>query len=172
MRTKLFLLVVFSLLISTSFAQQNSPWKDWSWLMGEWRGEGGGQPGQGGGTFSFKTDLDGKILIRKSHSEYPAAGNSPATIHDDLMIVSLNFSGNPTKAIYFDNEGHTISYAITYAPNTIVLTSEKIQSMPVFRLTYTLLDKQMVNTKFEMSQDGEKFMTYVEGKSIQTNGLR
>lgn len=165
MRTKFFLLLVFSFLISTSFAQQNLPWKDWSWLIGEWQGEGGGQPGQGGGTFSFNTDLDGKILVRKSHSEYPASGNRPATIHNDLMIVSLDYSGVPTKAIYFDNEGHTINYTISYAPNTIVLISEKIANAPVFRLTYTLLDNQMVNTKFEMSRDGEKFMTYVEGKS-------
>ena len=169
MRAKFFLLIVFSLLISTTFAQQNSTWKDWSWLIGEWRGEGGGQPGQGGGTFSFKTDLDGKILVRKSHSEYPASGNRPATIHDDLMIVSLDYSGNPTKAIYFDNEGHTINYRISYAPNTIVLTSGKMANVPVFRLTYTLLDTEMVNTKFEMSQDGEKFMTYVEGKSKKVN---
>lgn len=169
MRIKFFFFLVFSLSFSTTFAQQNSTWKDWSWLIGEWRGEGGGQPGQGGGTFSFKTDLDGKILVRKSHSEYPASGNRPATIHDDLMIISLDYSGNPTKAIYFDNEGHTINYSISYAPNTIVLTSEKMANVPVFRLTYTLLDTQMVNTKFEMSQDGEKFMTYVEGKSKKVN---
>ena len=81
------------------------------------------------------------------------------------MIVSLDYSGNPSKAIYFDNEGHTINYSITYTANTIVLLSEKIQNVPIFRLTYTLLDKQTVNTKFEMSQDGEKFMTYIEGKS-------
>ncbi len=165
MRTKFFLLIAFSFLISTTFAQQNSPWTSWSWLVGEWKGEGSGQPGQGGGTFSFQTDLDGKIIVRKSHSEYPASGNRPATIHDDLMIVSLDCSGNPTKAIYFDNEGHTINYTISYAPNTIVLTSEKMPNVPVFRLTYSLLDNQMVNTKFEMSQDGEKFTTYVEGKS-------
>lgn len=160
-----FFLIAFSFLISDSMAQQNFPWTSWAWLIGEWKGEGSGQPGQGGGTFSFQTDLDGKILVRKSHSEYPASGNRPATIHDDLMIVSLDYSGNPTKAIYFDNEGHTINYTISYAPNTIVLTSGKIPNSPVFRLTYSLLDNQMVNTKFEMSQDGGKFMTYLEGES-------
>ena len=45
------------------------------------------------------------------------------------------------KAIYFDNEGHTMNYSITYTANTIVLLSEKIQNVPIFRLTYTLLDK-------------------------------
>ena len=133
--------------------------------MGNWEGEGSGQPGQGGGTFSFKPDLDQKILIRKSHSEYPATANKPQIIHDDLMVVYLDNSGNPWKAIYFDNEGHTINYSITYAEKSIALTSDKTPNTPVFRLTYSLLDDATVNTKFEMSRDGEKFMTYIEGKS-------
>ena len=45
------------------------------------------------------------------------------------------------------------------------LTSEKNPNAPIFRLTYTLLDDNTVNTKFEMSQDGENFMTHIEGKS-------
>lgn len=114
MKTKLFSLIIFFILSFNSFAQQNSPWSNWLWLIGEWKGEGSGQPGQGDGTFSFKTDLDGKILVHKSHSDYPASGNRPAVVHDDLI-----------------------------------------------------LDDQTVNTKFEMSQDGEKFMTYIEGKSTK-----
>jgi hypothetical protein len=169
MKLKFFFLLAFSLLILNSFGQTISVWSNWSWLIGEWKGEGSGQPGTGGGTFSFQTDLDGKILVRKSHSEYPAQGTLPATIHDDLMIVSLDYTGNPTKASYYDNEGHTINYSITYASNTVVLLSEKIPNVPTFRLTYTLLDNQTVNTKFEMSQDGEKFMTYIEGKSKKMN---
>jgi len=165
MKSKFILLTIFLALVINSFAQQNSKWTNWSWLIGEWKGEGSGKPGQGGGTFSFTTDLDGNILIRKSHSEYPASASRPAVVHDDLMIVSLDFTGNPTKAIYFDNEGHTINYSITYAPKTIVLISDIIPNVPVFRLTYTSLDDQSVNTKFEMSQDGITFMTYIEGKS-------
>lgn len=169
MKTKLVIVFILLNFVSSSFAQQNSPWSNWSWLTGEWKGEGSGQPGAGGGTFSFQTDLDGKIMVRKSHSEYPANGNRPATIQDDLMIVSLDYTGNPTKAVYFDNEGHTINYTVTYAPKTIVLLSDKILNIPVFRLTYSLLDNQMVNTKFEMSQDGEKFIIYIEGKSVKVN---
>ena len=33
------------------------------------------------------------------------------------------------------------------------------------RLTYTPIESETVNTKFEMSQDGEKFIIYIEGKS-------
>ena len=165
MKGKLILTVTLFGLLTACFGQQNSTWDKWNWLIGEWSGEGSGQPGQGGGTFSFKPDLDKNILVRKSHSEYPATADKPKVIHDDLMIVYLDFAGSPSKAIYFDNEGHTINYSIDYADGSVVLTSEKIQNVPVFRLIYTLLDKETVNTKFEMSQDGEKFMTYIEGKS-------
>jgi len=165
MRTKITLTVALFGLLTTCLAQSNSTWDKWSWLAGEWVGEGSGQPGQGGGTFSFKPSLDNKILVRESHSEYPAAGSKPQIIHNDLMIIYPDYSGNPVKAIYFDNEGHTINYSISYADKLIALTSDKIPGVPVFRLTYTLLENEIVNTKFEMSQDGEKFTTYIEGKS-------
>lgn len=165
MKTKLILTIVIAGFFMTCSGQRNSTWDKWNWLMGEWVGQGSGQPGQGGGTFSFKPELDQNILVRKSHSEYPETASKPKVIHDDLMIVYMDQTGNPTKAIYFDNEKHTISYSITYSDHSIVLTSDKIPNVPVFRLTYTLLDLETVNTKFEMSQDGEKYFTYIEGKS-------
>lgn len=168
MRSICIAVTISILFISQVYSQEKSTsWSKWTWLIGEWQGEGNGQPGQGGGKFSFQTDLDGKILVRKSHTDFPASGNRPAFSHTDLMIVSLDYSGNPTNAIYFDNEGHTINYTISYPENAVVLQSEKVPNVPVFRLTYTLLDSKTVNTKFEMSQDGEKFMTYIEGKSIK-----
>ena len=159
------LTIVLLALASSCFAQQNINWDKWSWLLGEWKGEGSGQPGQGGGTFSFSFDLDKKIIVRKSHSEYPATANKPKIVHDDLLIAYSDMAGNPSKAIYFDNEGHTINYTIRYAENTIIFISDKTPNVPVFRLTYQLLDWNNINTKFEMSQDGETFTTYIEGKS-------
>ena len=150
--------------VSIAFGQQDSTWVKWNWLIGEWIGEGSGVPGQGGGQFSLLPDLDRKILVRKNHAEYPATKDKPAVIHDDLMIAYTSSPGKPEKAIYFDNEGHTIQYTVATTNKSIVFTSDKVQSAPVFRLTYELLDGGMINVKFEMSRDGEKFMTYTEGK--------
>jgi hypothetical protein len=110
---------------------------------------------------------DKKILVRKNHSEYPAAKDKPEIIHDDLMVVYLDYKENPDKTIYFDNENHVINYSISYTENTITLTSLKSGEMPVFRLTYYLIDKDILNVKFEMSQTGETFQTYTEGKCIR-----
>lgn len=169
MRTKILFIIAFLTITTVAFGQQKTVWNNWSWLMGEWVGEGSGQPGQGGGTFSFSYELDKNVIVRKSHSEYPAAEKKPAVIHDDLMIVYPDVKENSSQAIYFDNEGHVIHYRVTYSDKSITFTSEKTDNAPVFRLVYALLDSGMVNTKFEMSRDGVKFFTYLEGKSKKVN---
>ena len=157
--------LIFSLFLISGICtgQPKEKWDKWDFLSGTWIGEGSGQPGQGGGTFTFSYDLDQNILIRKSHTEFPAANGRPASVHDDIMVVYPESGG--FNSVYFDNESHVINYKVTFSEHSVVLTSEKKGNMPVFRLTYEPLDDNTVNVKFEMSQDGEKFMTYLEGKS-------
>jgi hypothetical protein len=133
--------------------------------MGAWKGEGAGKPGQGEGTFAFSFDLNGEIIVRRSHSEYPATQNKPDVMHDDLMIIYPDPSGTNDRAIYFDNEGHVINYIVTFLDKSVVLTSEKTENGPAFKLTYSPIGSDSVYTIFEMSQDGKTFVTYVEGKS-------
>ncbi len=157
-------LVIFLLILaSCSLAQQDTAWQKWNWLIGEWVGEGNGVPGQGSGEFSLQPDLDGKVLIRRSHSEYPATKDKPLVVHDDLMIISPVSSSQPEKANYFDNEGHTIDYSATHTDSSIVFNSIN-PKMPLFRLTYVLLDKNTIDVIFEMSTDGQHYKKYTEGK--------
>src|SRR5258707_656283 len=85
----------------------------WAALVGEWAGEGGGNPGNGSGTSSFQFDLQKQVLVRRSHSEYPASGGRPATVHDDLMVIYPG-TGQESRAMYFDNEGHAIEYTAAW----------------------------------------------------------
>lgn len=166
MKIKIFLALVLFGLATTLQAQQSQQGiEKWNWLISEWKGEGAGQPGQGAGSFTFSYNLDSKIIERKAHTEFPATADKPKAVHDDLLFVYTDFSGNLSKAIYFDNEGHTINYTVSYQDKNIIFQSEKIENMPIFRLTYTPIDSETVNTKFEMSRDGQTFTTYIEGKS-------
>ncbi|HCW07863.1 MAG TPA: hypothetical protein DGG95_10930 [Cytophagales bacterium] len=151
---------------STCFAQQPSYLDKWQWLVGEWKGEGDGEPGKGKGSFTFLPELDKKIILRKNHSEYPATKDKPKIIHDDLMIVYPDASGS-SVAIYFDNEGHVINYKVLHADSTVVMQSDKQNSSPVFKLTYRLLKDKSINVKFEISRDGENFTTYTNGRCIK-----
>lgn len=165
---------VFATILGMSFllavhAQNEPGLEQWQWLLGKWEGEGSGKPGQGKGYFSFEYILNNKVIERKSHSEYPSQDKSSLLIHDDLMLIYPDSSGSPCKAIYFDNEGHVINYMIGYSDQSIIFVSEKRSQSPVFRLTYTKLNDGMLNTKFEFSQDGGHFSTYIEGKSKKMN---
>lgn len=136
----------------------------WRFLMGEWVGEGGGQPGQGSGWFSFMPDLQQKVLLRRNHSEFPAQGGRPAAVHDDLMVVWQEGTG-AMKAIYFDNEGHVIHYNVELAADarSAVFVSEP-GAGPRFRLTYKETGPGQVSLKFEIAPPDkpDAFSTYIE----------
>jgi hypothetical protein len=169
MKSPKFLIIVI-LLVSGQllFGQQSkNPWEKWNYLIGEWVGEGGGQPGQNEGKFSFQTDLDGKILVRKSHTVFPATTNSAEIIHDDLLIIYQGGSNGSQEAIYFDNEGHTIKYKVSFTDKSIVLTSDIDVNAPRFRFAYTIIDTKTVNISFEMAspQKPDEFKMYLSGKA-------
>ncbi|MFT3827876.1 MAG: hypothetical protein QM731_28420 [Chitinophagaceae bacterium] len=170
------LLLAFVLCTSTSiqvYAQQQATvtnsLKNYAFLIGEWEGEGGGQPGLGKGSFSFKPELDGRIIVRKNRAEFAATAQRPAFVHDDMLIIYADQPGNPTKAILMDNEDHTIHYDVTFSEDkrSVIFTSSITEGMPVFRLTYVQVDANTVNIKFEMAQPGkpDTFNLYLEGKA-------
>src|SRR5450631_790415 len=148
-------ILLFAILLVSGqliFGQQNkNPWEKWNYLIGEWVGEHSGQPGAGEGKFSFQTDLDGRILVRKSRTVFTASTSSAELIHDDLMIIYQGGGDNLQEAIYFDNEGHTIKYKVSFTDKAIVLTSDIIPNAPRFRFTYTTIDDKTVNASFEIA---------------------
>jgi hypothetical protein len=149
--------------------QASSPWEKWNYLIGEWVGEGNGKPGQGEGSFTFKTDLDGKILVRKNHTVFPATEKSKALTHDDLLIIYQNNPDSQQKAIYFDNEGNTIEYLVSFTDKAVVLTSATNSTGPRFRLSYVSIDQKTVNIVFEIAspQSPEEFKVYLSGKAYK-----
>jgi len=172
-RTGVIILAIISLLFvgGNRLSAQVKPivGPEWNFILGEWVGEGSGVPGQGAGWFTFTKELGEKIIERKSHTVIPAANGRPETIHDDLMVIYLDNVGLMTKAIYFDNEGHIINYAAKFnqADNSLVFTSEAQPNMPRFRLTYKIVENNLLNTDFEFAPPNqpEAFSKYISGKS-------
>jgi hypothetical protein len=140
-------------------AQQDDKWENWKPLIGDWTGEGIAVPGEGTGTFSFTFDLNEKILIRKSNYDY--LGEKMYTTFSDMMIIYL-VDGTPSKAIFFNQDGFSRNYLISYSDKSITLISEKIPQTPIFKLTYTFIDDITVTLKYEIARDGVNFTTYSE----------
>ena len=159
------------LTVSISATAQETPggWGPLEYLLGEWVGGGGGQPGQGEGEFSFQLDLQKHVLVRKNFAAYAAANGRPAFRHDDLMIVYREAGGAPPQAIYFDSEGHVIHYSVTVSSDgkTIAFLSDAAPAAPRYRLTYILTGGHTVSIKFEIAPPGkpDAFSTYIEAQA-------
>jgi hypothetical protein len=135
-------------------------------LIGEWVGEGGGAPGQGSGGFSFLPDQDGRILVRKNHADYPATKDKRASSHTDLTIVYQESGETRLRAIYFDDEGHTIHYTVEPSADgsSVQFLSDAIATQPRYRLTYRKTGDDRVAIRFEIAPPGkpEGFSTYID----------
>jgi hypothetical protein len=141
-------------------------WDNWQFLLGEWTGEGGGVPGQGGGLQVFQLDLQKQVLLRKNHVDFPATSERPAFTHDDLTVIYPHPSGE-LRAIYFDNEGHVTPYSVDAKKDAIVMVSDPEPDAPRFRTTFLKGKNGNLINRFEITTSGdpEKYQMYVEGTS-------
>jgi len=164
--------IVLSPLSSAVAEPPGITWDQMRPLVGQWKASGSGAPGQGEGKFSFAFDLQNRVLVRKSHTDYPAAQGRPAFAHDDLMVIYLDEASHKLRADHFDNEGHVIRYAADISQDGRVITfvSDPAPSQPRFRLTYTARGNDKMDIKFEIATPDapDKFKVYVEGSASKT----
>lgn len=148
-------------------AQDNGHWARLQFLIGRWSGAGSGQPGQaikGGTAFSF--DLDKQIIVRKNRAEYaPKPGEKTGAVHEDLMIIYQGPGTAGFKAIYFDNEGHTITYDVSFAAQGqgVVFDSEGNDKGPRFRLLYEPTKDGALTVEFFVAPPGGELKCYLSG---------
>ncbi len=124
-------------------------------LVGDWEGGGGGAPGQSQGGTTFAPGLQGRVLIRTNFAITAPTGTTPASRHDDLVIVYVDERG-AVRADYYDNEGHVIRYAVTTPrPGQAVFTSDATASGPQYRLTYGATPSGVVSGEFAIAPPGK-----------------
>jgi len=143
-----------------------------NFLKGKWVGEGSSEVGHGGGYASFEEDLQGKVIVRRNHAEYPAAQDRPVYKHDDLMIIYVDPASKSLRAFYTDSEGHVIQYMISVASDgsSAVFLGEKTADAPQYRLTYSRLGEDKMSILLEATQpnDAGHFQKIVEGRMQKT----
>jgi hypothetical protein len=131
-------------------------------LEGEWVGEGTGAPGPASGTASFRFELEGGTLVRRSHADLPGGQGRPPSRHEDLLVIHPEGAG--LRALYLDNERHVIHYAVTplAAGEGAVFLSEG--PGPRFRMTYRRSGADTAAFRFEVAGPGtpEAFVPYLE----------
>ena len=135
-------------------------WAPLAFLVGDWEAVGSGDPGESKGEFSFRPDLQKRVLIRRSESR------SQSGVHEDLMVV-YRARGGELRAFYVDNEGHAIDYRVTAtdSPPAAVFASDGDSGGPRFRLSYGKNADGTVSVVFDVAPPGGELRTYVSGSA-------
>ena len=141
-------------------------WRDWQFLMGTWGGTGKGFAGEGPGQFTFKQDLDGKVLVFTSQQQFAAQAGKPEFTYRSIVYVYLY--GLKQRADLFDNEGHflTFNVSVSSSPAKVVMTStEGAAGFPRFRFTYAQQANDRLAIDFQIAQaaTSQRFTSYIAG---------
>jgi hypothetical protein len=131
-------------------------------LVGNWEAEA--KPGEGSAHFEFALDLQGKILVRHNHAEYPATAGQQPVVHDDLLVIYQDGTPPATHAVYFDSAGYGARYTATSSgAGQVVFVSDKVAKLPRYRLTYTQLPDGRLDAKLEVAPAGkpDAFASYL-----------
>jgi hypothetical protein len=117
-------------------------------LLGTWSAKTdnvGTAAGKVLGLYTFHKDLDGHAIQRNSTSDSCTGPASYDCNHHDILTIFADANALPSIhkamvfALYLDNEGHAIYYAVSSpAPNTALFLSQGPPSLPTYRLTYKL----------------------------------
>ena len=151
---------------------------DWpgrlAFLLGKWVDEERlGEPGTDAASGeTWRSELDGRLLVRNGWCEFPATATRPAFRHEDLLIVFADDEGQ-AHGIFWDNEGHTISYRdIRVAPEGkgVRLSSDPSTLGPRQQLEYRFEGPGRLTAVFSLQLPGEtKFSPYLRWRSARTD---
>jgi hypothetical protein len=148
------------LIIGPAAGPQSAPAKDplasLAFLQGIWEAKSGEASGvSASGKYSFSLELKNHVMARHTVSlDACKAPDSYDCEHGDLLYVYPEADGS-LHAIYFDNEGHVIQYAVsTPTPTTAEFLSDRSKPGPQFRLLYER-KAQTMSGKFQMRMPGQ-----------------
>ncbi len=136
-------------------------------LIGNWTAV----QANGSGTSAFTVEVQGNVVVRKNHAEYPASPGRPAGVHDDLMIVYGEAGSDILRALYVDNEGHEIRYsAKSSGPGDVTFLSEETAGSPLYRLRYSAVSADTVAGAFDFAPPGkpDAFSHYLLWRMVRT----
>ncbi len=159
------LLLAISLAAVAQTPSAQDPFKALSFLEQNWEANTNGYAGvNSAGSYTFRRELGGHILARRSTGEVTCKG--PADFdcgHGDMLYVYPDAPGQQLKAIYFDNEGHVIHYDVfTPTPLSVIFLSEPSGGGPQFRLMYELKGALLFG-KFQSQMPGQaEWKSYLE----------
>ena len=176
MKRSLAILVATLLLAAVAFAQMGAPkpapeLKKLDYFLGTWTSEGDAKPGPMGPGGKFSTSGNGKwmdggfFLVIQSDFKSAAMGNAAGTAY-------MGYNADEKVYTYdeFNTMGENVHSKGTVDGDTWSWTNDMKMGPQTMKGRYSMkiLSPTSYTYKFEMSPDGTKWDTVMEGKATKT----
>ncbi len=152
---------------SAQSTKKDSIWQPLKVFVGEWKGKGGGEPGEGNYERTYKFIFNKQYIEVKNKSVYPPTDKKPqGEVHEDIGYISFDKSRHTFVLRQFHLEGFVNQYqldSISADGKMIVFISESIENIPAgwrAKETYRILDDNQIQETFELAEPNKEFEVY------------
>lgn len=142
------------------------PWAPVRFMVGAWRGESQGEPGQGAVEREYRFVLGDRFLHERNVSTYPPQPkNEKGEVHEHWSFISRDRARGTLVLRQFHQEGFVNQYALQppAADGRLVFESEALENVPggwKARESYEVVSPDEFVETFELSQAGGPYAVY------------
>ncbi len=166
------IIVIFFLLpaiLSGQVTKKDSLWLTLQPFIGEWKGEGGGEPGNGRYERSYQFVLNKNFIEIKNKSVYPPTDKNPkGEVHEDIGYFSYDRGLKKFKLRQLHLEGFVNEFtldSISADNKTFVFLTYAIENIPKgwrAKETYRLINPDELEEIFELAAPSQEFEIYTK----------
>jgi hypothetical protein len=164
------ILLLFSLAIPTigwgQTPKKEDIWQPFEFLIGDWRGQGHGEPGTANYERQVRFIFNKKFIEIKNKSAWaPTPQNPQGEVHEDLGYISYDKVRKTYVLRQFHSEGFVNQYTLVSisAEGKIVFVSEAIENIPSgwrARETYQKIGDDEFSETFDLAPPDKGFALY------------
>lgn len=167
MKALLFLVIFLPFVAAAQNSVKTDPWAPFKPFIGNWTGEGGGEPGNGSYERSYQFIMGNKFIEVRNKSTYPPSANNPkGEVHEDLGYISYDRSLKTFRLRQFHIEGFVNEYlldSISPDQKTLIFITESIENIPAgwkAKETYRILSDTRIEETFELAAPQKAYEVY------------
>ena len=171
--------MLFSLLFIPSILFAQNTKRDSVWLplkpfVGNWKGEGGGEPGKGKYERSYQFILNKRFIEIRNKSTYQPTTQYPdGEVHEDIGYFSYDNARKTFILRQFHTEGFVNQFGLdSISPDkkTFVFITESIENIPAgyrAKETYHIISDDEIEETFEIAEPDKDFAVYSKVKLVR-----
>jgi hypothetical protein len=174
MKAQLFIWLLLPCMGFSQQSRQDSLWLPLQPFLGHWKGDGGGEPGEGKYERHYQYTLDKKFIEIRNKSTYPPSAKNPkGEVHEDIGYFSYDTYRKTFVLRQFHIEGFVNQFrsdSISPDKKTIVFITESIENIPAgwrARETYRILNANEIEEIFELAEPNKDFALYSKVKLVK-----